>query len=356
MRRRRWRRRLLGLIAAAIAIWLLNWGAQWIRFGLGKVVRTPASVASIAVDDKFGAAIVCYWGTDYASLLWLASRRLEKVPLSEKVMEYDSRFLPPPVAISPKGWGAVATSEGIDVLDLKKKRVVRHHLGPVRVTAFDRSGDVLYADLRVIKMPEGKVGTKVSELSAAAEFVSYLAAYDEDAKTYATAILPPGEGPWKLVFGKLYPTRKVREAPLAGEFTMEEVGMVPEGGGALALVYTAGGRTELCVVPADPKLPGRTIRIPGNRPWDPAQGMPWPGAIGHRRLWPCGKSDLVLVRNEGRCLLVDLKADRYMTLPFGASAVAISKKLGMALLAKAGTVRFWRIPERGPTGKLKLAF
>jgi hypothetical protein len=345
---------LLGLIAAVIAIWLLNWGAQCIRFGLGKVVRVPASVASIAVDDKFGAAIISYWGKDYASLLWLASRRLERVPLSEKVMDYDSRFVPPPVAISPKGWGAVVTSEGLDALDLKKKRVVRHLLGPVRVTLFDRAGDVLHADLREIKMPEAEV---LNDMSGAAEFVSYLAAYDEDAKTYSTAVeLPSERTPWKLIFGKLHPTRMVREAALEGDFTMEEVGMMPEGRGALALVYTSGGRTELRVVPADPRLPGRTIRIPGSRPWDPTQGMPPPGALGHRRLYPCKRSDLVLVRNDGRCLLVDLKADKYMTLPFGASAVAISKKLGMAVLAKANTVRFWRIPERNPRGKLKLAF
>jgi hypothetical protein len=323
------------------------------RFGLGKVIRLPDSVASIAVDDKFGAAIVSYWGKDYASLVWLPSRRLERVPLSEKVADYDSSRLPPPVAISAKGWGAVVTSEGLDVLDFKKTRVVRHLLGPVGVTLFDRTGDVLRADNRTIKMPEVKL---VNEISGAAELASHLAALDQETKTYVVAVSPLGGEPWKLVFGKLYPVRKVREVVVNGDFAIEELEIMPGGREAVALIYTSEGRTKLCVVSADPELPSRAITIPGNPPWNPTQGMPPPGALGHRQLHAYGKSNVVLVRNDRRCLLVDLKAGRYMTLPFGANDLAISKKLGIALLAKGSAVRLWRIPERGPTGKLKLAF
>jgi hypothetical protein len=354
IRRKSRRRRLIALIAVALlVVWLLYNGFQSLRFA-ATVVRLPAPVASLALDDASGAVLISHWDKGYASLLSLGSRQVQRVPLTEKVTEYDYRDLPPPIAISPKGWGAVVTNEGIDVLDLKKKLVVRHFLGPVNVAWFDSTGDILHADMRTVKMPEGK---QVEVQSASAQFASYLAARDREAQHYAIAIQPPTpEKPWKLVFGNLNPMKSLVEAELKDTLLMQEVAVVPGGRGALALVYGERKRMEVRFVPAVPGLPVRTIAIPGKRAWIPTEGMPRPGDLGHRLLYAYGKSEVAIVRDDRRCLLIDLRAGKYIRLPFGANDLAVSEKSGQVLLGKGKSVKLWPIPKRDSQGRLSLRF
>jgi hypothetical protein len=348
---RQWWSFVAFLIVALLVVWLLYRGFQTMRFGRVTAVRLPAPVASLALDDTSGAILVSHWKRDYASLFSLASRRVERVPLSEMVKGYDYRDLPPSIAISPKGWGAVVTKEGIDVLDLKKKGVVRHFLGPVNVAWFDSTGDILHADMRTIKMPGAQLVTGMG--AGAAEFFSHLAAHDEEAKHYALAIAPPtSEKPWKLVFGNLYPMKTIREAEFKTPLSMQEVAVVPGGRGALVLAYAK--RMEVHFVPADPNLRVRTIPIPGGRPWEPTQGMPPPGTLGHRRLDGYGKSEVTLVRDDKHCLLIDLRAGKYISLPFGANALAVSEKRGLALFGKGRAVKLWPIPQRDSKGVLRV--
>jgi hypothetical protein len=355
IRRKSRRRRLIGLIAVALlVVWLLYTGFQAVRFGRAAAVRLPAPLASLALDDTSGAVLISHWDKGYASLLSLGSRQVQRVPLSETVKAYDSRDLPPPVAISPKGWGAVVTNEGIDVLDLKKKLVVRHFLGPVNAAWFDSTGDILHADIRSIKMPEAK---QMELQTAGADFFSYLAARDAEAKHYAIAIEPPTlEKPCKLVFGNLNPRKTLREAEIKDTLLMQEVAVVPGGRGALALVYGKRERMEVRFVPADPGLPVRTIAIPGKRAWTPTQGMPRPGDLGHRLLYACGKSEVAIVRNDRHCLLIDLRAGKHIRLPFGANDLAVSEKLGQVLFGKGRSVKLWPIPKRDSQGRLSLRF
>lgn len=348
----RWWRLVGFLIIALLVVWLLYRGFQTMRFGGATAIRLPGPVASLALDDASGAVLISHWKRAYASLVRLASRRVERVPLSERVREYDPRWLPPSVAISPKGWGAVVTSEGIDVLDLKKKRVVRHFLGPVNVASFDPAGDMLYADMRTIKMPEAK---QVETQGAGAEFFSYLAAHDKENKFYANV----GEGPppgkqLRLVFGKLNPQEVLRTEDLKGAIATEEVAVVPGGLGALALVYSEPEGAQFRFVPADPKLPVRTIMIPGKKPWGPMQGVPRPGDLGRRRLYAYRKSEVAIVRGDKHCLLVDLRARKYIQLPFGADDLAVSEKLGQALFGKGRSLKLWPIPERDSKGVLRI--
>jgi hypothetical protein len=339
------------LIIALLVVWLLYRGFQTMRFGAATAIRLPGPVASLALDDASGAVLVSHWKRSYASLVSLASRGVGRVPLSERVREYDPRWLPPSVAISRKGWGAVVTSDGMDVLDLKKKQVVRHFLGPVNVASFDPAGDVLYADMRTIKMPEAKL---VESQSAAGEFFSSLAAHDKENKFYANvAEAPSAEKQLRLVFGKLDPQEVVRTEDLKGALTPEEVAVVPGGLGAVALIYSQQG-TQVRFVPADPKLPVRTVLIPGKRPWDPSQGIPRAGDLSHRRLYPHGKDEVVIVRDDKHCLLVDLRAGKHVKLPFGADDIALSAKSGKAIFGKGRSLKLWPIPQRDSKGVLRV--